>query len=66
MARKDEAEFWMVTITLVVIVIGVLGVLARLSASSEPSGLTQLAVQLCGSPPFEVASARASGVIESQ
>ena len=30
MARKDEAEFWLATITLVVIVIGVLVVLARL------------------------------------
>jgi hypothetical protein len=30
MAHKDEAEFWLVTITLVVIVIGVLVVVAIL------------------------------------
>jgi hypothetical protein len=32
MARKDEADFWLATITLVVIVIGVLVVVARLAS----------------------------------
>jgi hypothetical protein len=32
MARKDEAEFWLATITLVVIVVGVLVVVARLAS----------------------------------